>query len=410
MSGEVIGNRHLRSALEFAVVMAQEGAKHRPPLPAPKELRRFATSRRLTNAALGRVRRIVEGDDAFRRRLSAGALPELVDEVGRLWLARPEGWQEQAAQLIARAEDAEQEADLRDAVRRAEKRRIAAEQAASRVVIEAETARAQVEDARAETAAARRRLEELEEQLETARRELHAARTDARHERDRLLARIERLDAGDGSAPPVDTDSTEGSDHTAAVVVGAEVAQLRAEADDLRQRLEATRTALGEIVDALTIPAPVADVARATGRTPLPLPGGVLASSVEAARHLVRSDAVVLIDGYNVTKTGWADRPLLEQRQTLVSRVDDLAARAGTEVVVVFDGAAVEGAHRLNRQHVAVLYSAPGETADDLIRAQVARLPVERPVVVVTSDAEIVRDVRALGANVVSSTAFFALL
>lgn len=406
MSAEGIDNRHLRSALEFAVIMAQEGAKHRPPLPAPKELRRFYGSRRLTNAALGRVRRIVEGDDEFRRALAAGALPELVDEVGRLWLVRPEGWQAQATELIAEAEDVEHKAGLQAALRREEKRRAAAEQAAARVAVEVEAARREAETARAEAVQMRARVEELEERLGAADRELRQARTEARHERDRLLARIDRLEQRDHDAP----SSAECGGEQVAADDGAEIEALRVEAAELRRRLDTARAALGAVLDELVVPTDDAGASAASGRTPLTLPGGVLASSVEAARFLVRSGALVMIDGYNVTKSGWGDRPLLEQRRSLISRVDDLAARHGTEAVVVFDGAAVEGAHRLNRQHVTVLYSAPGESADDLIRAQVARLPVERNVVVVTSDGEIVRDVRAQGANVVPSIAFFALL
>jgi hypothetical protein len=40
----------------------------------------------------------------------------------------------------------------------------------------------------------------------------------------------------------------------------------------------------------------------------------------------------------------------------------------------------------------------------------VARVDPSDPVVVVTNDAEIVRDVKAVGANVISSTTFTGLL
>jgi rRNA-processing protein FCF1 len=48
--------------------------------------------------------------------------------------------------------------------------------------------------------------------------------------------------------------------------------------------------------------------------------------------------------------------------------------------------------------------------ADDVIRDEVRRLPTGRAVVVVTNDAEIVADVKALGVNVVPSNAFIAVL
>jgi hypothetical protein len=398
-----LDHRRLRSALEFAVLMAQEGAKHRPPLPAPAELRTYFNTPRLTNAALRRVRRAVEADDTFRRRLAAGALPELVDEVGRLWLLRPEGWQEQVRTLLAQADEAEQEEDLRRAARRADKRRLAAEQAAARAATAVDAQRAEADGLRGELAEARERIGGLESELEAARRELREANTAARHERDRLLARIERLERD--RPEPVATAPPDQA-------VGEAQAELRREVDELRGLLVATRRALTELADDLVdpVPAPTGEEGGASRRVPVRLPGGVLASSVEAARFLVRSGAIVLVDGYNVTKTGWADLALRDQRERLVRRVEDLSNRYGSELVVVFDGAAVEGAHTPARRAVKVVFSPPDRTADDEIRALVAQIPPDRAVVVVTSDAEIVRDVRAMGANAVPSTAFFALL
>ena len=91
-----VEHRHLRSALEFAVLIAAEGQKRRPPLDFPKELKPFLGKNRLPTAALGRVRRVIEADDDFRAAISAGAVPELVDEVGRMWLAGESGWAERA--------------------------------------------------------------------------------------------------------------------------------------------------------------------------------------------------------------------------------------------------------------------------------------------------------------------------
>ena len=51
-----------------------------------------------------------------------------------------------------------------------------------------------------------------------------------------------------------------------------------------------------------------------------------------------------------------------------------------------------------------------GVIADDVIRYEVRRLRTARPVVVVTNDAEIVADVKALVANVVPSNALIAHL
>ena len=56
-----------------------------------------------------------------------------------------------------------------------------------------------------------------------------------------------------------------------------------------------------------------------------------------------------------------------------------------------------------------VVYSPPGVIADDLIRAEVRATPLERPVVVVTNDQAIRRDVAAMGANWISSDSLLAI-
>jgi predicted RNA-binding protein with PIN domain len=149
---------------------------------------------------------------------------------------------------------------------------------------------------------------------------------------------------------------------------------------------------------------------RSEARQPLRLPGGVIASSAEAAEFLLRSDAAVLVDGYNVAKLAWPTRPLEAQRNQLLDAVENLARRFGSDLTVVFDGATVVGAHATRRRLVRVVWSPEGVIADDVIRDEVRRLPTARAVVVVTNDTEIVTDVKALGANVVPSNAFIAVL
>jgi rRNA-processing protein FCF1 len=56
------------------------------------------------------------------------------------------------------------------------------------------------------------------------------------------------------------------------------------------------------------------------------------------------------------------------------------------------------------------VYSPSGIIADDVIRDEVRRIPANNAVVVVTNDAQIVRDVRRDGANVVPSNAFLSIL
>ncbi len=111
--------------------------------------------------------------------------------------------------------------------------------------------------------------------------------------------------------------------------------------------------------------------------------------------------AHLLVDGYNVSKTGWPGLPLADQRRVLVDALGRLAAHSGAEVTCCFDGA--EG-HRAPAQQrgVRVAFSS-GEIADDLLRRLVAAEPPGRVLVVVTSDREVVRDVEAAGAWAVPS-------
>jgi predicted RNA-binding protein with PIN domain len=117
----------------------------------------------------------------------------------------------------------------------------------------------------------------------------------------------------------------------------------------------------------------------------------------------------VLIDGYNVAKLGWPALALDMQRQVLLDAVENVARRYGSDLTVVFDGAEVIGASSDQRRLVRVVYSPEGVIADDVIRSEVARLPASRHVIVVTNDKAIVTDVRAMGANTVSSDRFVAL-
>jgi hypothetical protein len=59
---------------------------------------------------------------------------------------------------------------------------------------------------------------------------------------------------------------------------------------------------------------------------------------------------------------------------------------------------------------VRVLFSAPGVIADDVIRDLVRAEPPGRPVVVVSSDAEVVRDVLRVGARTAAALALSRLL
>jgi predicted RNA-binding protein with PIN domain len=111
----------------------------------------------------------------------------------------------------------------------------------------------------------------------------------------------------------------------------------------------------------------------------------------------------LVVDGYNVTKRGFGDLSLEQQRSRLIAALAAIAAQTGAETTVVFDGAeklnAVPGMPRGLR----VLFSRKGQTADELIRALVRAEPPGRPVVVVSSDREVADGVRRHGAYPLSA-------
>ncbi len=116
--------------------------------------------------------------------------------------------------------------------------------------------------------------------------------------------------------------------------------------------------------------------------------------------------AHLIVDGYNVTKTGFPDLSLEEQRNRLLTGLSHLAARSGAEVTCCFDGAALEGrVPAATARRVRVLFSRAGETADELIRRLVRAEPQGRPVCVVSSDREVADGVRRAGARPVSAAA-----
>jgi predicted RNA-binding protein with PIN domain len=116
------------------------------------------------------------------------------------------------------------------------------------------------------------------------------------------------------------------------------------------------------------------------------------------AQLLALPKAHLIVDGYNVTKRGFAEMSLEQQRNRLVTSLGLVFAQTGAEITVVFDGA--ERVHGLPPapRGVRVLFSRKGETADELIRQLVRAEPAGRPLVVVSSDREVADGVKRHGA------------
>lgn len=401
-----IEHRHLRSAIEFGLAIAEAGQKLRPPLTFPAELKPFLKQARVPSSALGRLRRTIEADEGFRRRLGAGAVPELVDPVGMEWLRREDGWQERIVELVATADRATADADAAAVLRRAEKRRDAAEQAAARTRAELVQLQERLDEATTQLDTRRASIKETASDRESMRSQLAESRLAVRHANDRAHAargKLSGLQAERDAALRRAADAEIQRDALlAARAEGAGVSMAATQVSELRELSRSARS-LAERMSALV------DVGTVTRRA-LALPGGVARDSRRATEYLLRSPGVlVLVDGYNVAKLVWPELELVGQRERCLDAVDDIARRYGSDLTVVFDGADVVGSHAARRRLARVTYSPAGVTADDVIRVEVAGAPVERNVVVVTNDQAIRRDVGADGANLIASDAFVEL-
>jgi predicted RNA-binding protein with PIN domain len=126
---------------------------------------------------------------------------------------------------------------------------------------------------------------------------------------------------------------------------------------------------------------------------------------------MLRTRGVLLVvDGYNVSKTAWGDAPLEEQRERLVAALAELHLRIRCDVIVAFDGAEVRGVPLPRKPGVRVVFSDPGETADDVVVREAGAPPTTIPVIVASSDAEVRTRAEGVGAVVVKSSVLLSAL
>lgn len=388
---DVVVTGALRPALELAVSVVAAGSRRRPPEPVPDALRPYLRVRRLPDRALAVVRAALDHDPDLRRRVAAAASPDLVDGVGQAWLARPAGEHRSPGDDVAppAAIQCGAAGEWAGEMRRERRKRAAAERAAERAIAVLREVEARLEAEQARSLA-------LVDEVRTVHGHLAARHRDvagltaavARAERRRIAAE-ELVEQATLAA----TTATARADEASAVR-DAMLAD-RAEEASLEWRASVEQ-----------LPAPRRPVREV--RTPLAIPGGVYGNSLAAAEFLLRSGAVVLVDGYNVAMLGWPSLTLEQQREQCVAAAEGIARRWATKITIVFDGAAVIGA-TARRRLVRVVFSPDGVSADDVIRRQVSAMETRRPVVVVTNDRAVIDDVRADGANVLASEQFLAV-
>jgi predicted RNA-binding protein with PIN domain len=399
--------------------------------PSLKAFRSWAPAQRARRAATP-LAAAVDRDVVFRQKTFARAreaLPDLaealeagsppaaadpVDVAAVAYLGRTPGW----AGLVAAAG-----ADLRQADAAASSARAAGEVARLQSELEAARAalRAEADDLRGRLARATAELAALARELREekgARR--RAERAAAAAEESAAAARAESADAVAAGEREVSRARSRQAEAETALAAARRAVREGRSLEDMRLRL-----LLDTVVDAasglrreLALP-PTPD--RPADLVPADRPGDEV--SAPSGRALLSDDPALLdhllalpqvhliVDGYNVTKTGYPDLPLETQRNRLVTGLAALAARSGAEVTCCFDGSSVPGRIPApGARGVRVLFSRPDEIADELIRRLVRAEPTGRPVVVVSSDREVADGVRRAGARPVSATALLRRL
>ena len=123
----------------------------------------------------------------------------------------------------------------------------------------------------------------------------------------------------------------------------------------------------------------------------------------------------IIVDGYNVIHADAELKQLLgagidRARGELVDWLSDYVGMRDVRVTVVFDGrGGLMDSEAVVGGRLQLVYSARGQSADDVIVEMIESHPNPREFIVVTSDmADIGRKTRALGATLMSSRDFLA--
>ncbi|MER5688689.1 NYN domain-containing protein [Streptomyces sp. NPDC002205] len=394
----------------------------------PAQLRQYArfTPTRRAKFAGNAMAAALESDTLFRQRIGerlresqpelaaaveAGSPPAAADPVdvaAAAYVLRPVGW----VKLVAAAGEEVQRADAEraDEEGRRELERLREELAQARTQTKSETERlrGELEAARKEADALQRKLRSAlnevkrgeaavrrgKAETETVRTEAAARISAAESETRRLRARLGEAEA-----------SVEASRRAAREGRSVEDMRLRLLLDTVLDAARGLRRELALPPSSIR-PADSVDAVEPGAMSPKDIATRALSDTDPALldQLLALPQAHLIVDGYNVTKTGYPQLPLEKQRLRLLGGLAVLAAQSGAEMTCVFDGAELAAPVLLAPPRgVRVLFSKPGVTADELIRQLARAEPPGRPVVVVSTDREVADGVAKAGARPVAS-------
>ncbi|HEX6470326.1 MAG TPA: NYN domain-containing protein [Streptosporangiaceae bacterium] len=397
-----------------------------PPEEVPAPLRRIAKfePRKRARRAATPIAARLEGDADFRARVvefvreaqphlvdavEAGAPPAAADPVqiaALAYLVRPAGWTryvEAARMELERLAAAAEEAA---AAREISMLREQLAAARSMRAEEIDKLRSELRDARAETAELRRKLHEARNAAKLARERAEALAAESAAERSAAAA------AEAAAGKEIRKVRGRLAEAEAAAENARRAAREGRSVDDARLRvlLDALLDAANGLRRELALPATIsrpADMVSAVAPVDSPaVPGRALSEQDPALldKLLTLPQVHLIVDGYNVTKTGYGDLPLADQRNRLVTGLGGLASQTRAEITCVFDGAELDAPVAIQAPRgVRVVFSPPGQTADELIGRLVRNEPAGRAVVVVSSDREVADGARRAGARPASS-------
>jgi predicted RNA-binding protein with PIN domain len=342
------------------------------------------------------------------RHAQAPAAADPVELAMLAYLLRPEGWPayvERAGRALAERAERCRSAERDELVTKLQTQLDEAREALNE---HAERAAAEVAAVRADADALRKQVRALTGQMRAAERAAAAAEHALAEEHRRSAAaestgqaELRRLKARLAETE----DAVEGARRAARGSRNADEARLWLLLETMSGAVQGLRR---ELALTPTDERPGDTVSAATATAPGILPRGDDPALLDRLLELPKVHLVV--DGYNVTKTGYGDQPLAAQRTRLTRGLAVLAARTGAEVTCVYDGASRPPVMPATPRGVRVLFSQPGQTADELIRRLVAAEPAGRPLVVVSADKEVADAARRAGAYPVPSVSLLARL
>ncbi|MBR8742431.1 NYN domain-containing protein [Nocardiopsis sp. MG754419] len=397
------------------------------PSDLPPVLRRVAKfePRRRARLAGPQIAARLESDPGFRELVAArveqvwpelaegmraGVVPPAADPVAVAacaYLLRPEGWSRIIEDVHLELERRHSAKEVDEAEKSLEEVRRELRETRDGHQAELERLRASIGDQRTEIAELRRKVHHERRRARSAASEAEQAVAEYRERRGETESRVNTLEVENRRLRSRLADAeaqVENARRAVRTGRNADEARLRVLLDVLVDASHGLRRELA-LPTGLDSPADlVAEAQEELRRVSL---GGLPDDDPGLLEHLLTVPRVhLLVDGYNVTKTGYGNLPLADQRNRLLASLEGLASRTKAEITCVFDGADVDAPPVAPSRRVRLLFSAPGETADELIVRLVRAEPPGRPIAVVTSDKEIVSAVRAAGARAVPSLIF----